>query len=269
MKKAALLLFAFTVLSALAAGQQLPPTTKQPPPPPRPFFVPKLTITDVKVNQDGWFFTIYLAYKNVGTGAVPKASELATKPDFRVLVDGREIARGFLYIPETPAGPGWENPDFRVARIQMPSPGSFDYAWFLGTMVTVKINENLAVGPTCDSQTYNLRQMALNCAYDIMIADAALDFEKGKLTITVRVSGATGNVTKFQLWDHVTNFNGWHDIVPGQMLYTITENMSQVRSVSVTSYPVDLYILPEHADKGVDVKDIDHRNNNFNRTFRR
>jgi hypothetical protein len=269
MKKGVFLLLAVLALSAFAAGQKPQPTPKQTPQTPRPFFVPRLIITDVKVKQDGWFFIFTIAYKNVGTGAVPKASELAVKPDFRILIDGREINKGFLYIPETAAGPGWENPNFLAGRVRVPSPGNFDYAWFLGNMVTVKINENLAVGPTSDSQTSNLRPIALNCSYDIMIADASLDFNKGKLTITVRVSGTTGNVTKFQLWNHVTNFNGWHDIIPGRLLYTITEDMSQVQSWNVTSYPVDLYLLPQHSDKGVDAKDIDHRNNIYNRTFHR
>lgn len=182
--------------------------------------------------------------------------------------DSREINRGFLYIPDFAAGSGWEDPSFLVGRVQLSSASAFDYAWFLGNMVTVKINENHAAGNTSDSQTYNLRNMALTGSYDLLIAGASMDWTKEVLTVTVRIQGSTGNATKFQLFENTVpfNFNIYHDIVPGQQFYTITQRLKDI-SYAHSEYSPYLLLLPRHSDNSLDVRDIDHRNNNARYTF--
>ena len=265
MRKATLFFMAVFGVAA-AAARQLPDAPK-----PRPFFLPRLIISDLKVNQNGNFYVFNLAYKNVGTGALPKASDMAVKPDFRILIDDREINHGFLYVPEAAAGPGWENPAFYAGRVQLPAATSFDFSWFLGNMVTVKINENHAAGSTSDSQTYNLRNMALIGSYDLMIAGASMDWVKEVLTITIRIEGPTGNMTKFQLFENSVpfQFNGTHDVVPGQRFYTITQKLRYISSGGRTVYTPDLCLLPKHGDNNLDVRDIDHRNNEARYTFHR
>jgi hypothetical protein len=265
MNKTGLRIFAVLWLAAATAGQlkELPK--------PRPFFVPRLIITDLKVSPSASFYLFTLSYKNVGTGSLPKVSDMAVRPDFRVLIDGREINHGFLYIPDTVTGPGWENSSFVAARVPLGDPAHFDYAWFLGNMVTVKINENQALASAADSQTYNLRAMALIGAYDLMITGAGLDWAKEILTVNVRVEGITGNVTKFQLFENSTpfNFEDYQNIVPGQRFYTITRKLTNISYGGRKTYSPDLLVLPRHGDKSLDVRDIDHRNNEARYTFNR
>jgi hypothetical protein len=270
MKKGMWVLLAVLCLS-VAAAQKLPPAKPQlpvAPTPPMQVLLPHLIISDLKVNQNGESYVFELGYKNAGPGVLPKAADMPVKPDFRTLIDGREINRGFLHVPDSGAASGWENPSYYIGRVQLSSASAFDYAWFLGTMVTVKINENHAAGNTSDSQTYNLRSMALTGSYDLMLAGASMDWAKETLTVTVRIQGPTGNMTKFQLFESTVpfNFSGDHDVVPGQQFYTITQKLKNI-SYSHSEYSPYLLVLPRHGDKSLDVRDIDHRNNEARYTF--
>jgi hypothetical protein len=76
-------------------------------------------------------------------------------------------------------------------------------------------------------------------------------------------------MTKFQLFENSSpfNFNGTHDVVPGQRFYTITQKLRSISYGGRTVYSPDLILLPKHGDKSLDVRDIDHRNNEAHYTF--
>ena len=122
---------------------------------------------------------ITFGYKNSGTAPLPKSSEMPVKPDYRVLIDNREVARGSLIFPAFQAPPGWEVPSFYGTEIKFQTSGLFDYGWTIGNLVTVKINENEVNGMAGDSESYNLKPMALNESYDVMITGATLDWNTG------------------------------------------------------------------------------------------
>lgn len=75
---------------------------------------PALSISDVRLKADDDGFVITFGYKNSGTGPLPKSSEMPVKPDYRVLIDNREISRGGLIFPAFQAPPGWEVKAFVV-----------------------------------------------------------------------------------------------------------------------------------------------------------
>jgi hypothetical protein len=257
MKKMAFLAVTVFGLAALAGGQL------KDIPKPRPFFLPRLVISNVQVTANADGFVITFGYKNVGTGALPKASEMPVKPDFRVLIDSREINHGSLFIPDIPAGPGWEVAAFHGGLIKLQPGSGFDYSWFVGNIVTVKINENQVQGMAADSQSYNIKPMALNGSYDVMIAGVSADWDKQNVNITIRVVGQTGSLKKFQLFNIKSGyeFSVFHDIVPGQQLYTITHKMSSGSSY-LSVYTADLCLLPFRGGGGTcDLRDVDHRNN--------
>ena len=94
---------------------------------------------------------------------------MPVKPDYRVLIDNREVARGSLIFPAFQAPPGWEVPSFFGYEIKYQTSELFDDSWTIGNLVTVKINENKVNGMASDSKSYNLKPMALNYSYDVMI----------------------------------------------------------------------------------------------------
>ena len=74
-------------------------------------FKPKLAVTAISLNVNASGYAIIFGYKNVGNGSLPPRRELPVKPDYKVLIDGRQIDAGDLWIPENPAGaPGYEQP---------------------------------------------------------------------------------------------------------------------------------------------------------------
>jgi hypothetical protein len=233
-------------------------------PPLRPFFSPRLIISNIKVTPDDQGFVITFGYKNVGTGALPKASDMPEKPSYQVQIDGRQISHGSLIIPAFQAAPGWEVATFYGGAIKYPLGPGMDYSWFVGNMITVKINENKVAGMNSDSQTYNLKSMALQYSYDAMIAGVSLDWVKETMTITVRIEGHTGSLPKFKVFNGAEPFNfiQMGDVVPGQHLYTVTRKMGGIRTWS--NYTAQIYVVlcPTGNINGYpDVHDIDMRNN--------
>ncbi len=158
---------------------------------------PALSISDVRLKADDDGFVITFCYKNSGTGPLPKSSEMPVKPDYRVLIDNREIARGGLIFPAFQAPPGWEVPTFYGGEIKYQTSGLFDYSWTIGNLITVKINENEVNGMAGDSESYNLKPMALNESYDVMITGATLDWNTGILRTDIRIDGSFGSYDKF------------------------------------------------------------------------
>ena len=241
---------------------------------------PALSISDVKLvpYEDGLVITF--AYKNSGTGPLPKASDMPVKPNYRVLIDNKEVAQGNLIIPAFEAQPGWEVPSFYGYEIKYPlGPGNphFPDDWTIGNLVTVKINENKVNGMASDSQSYNLKPMALDYSYDAILFGATLDWAKEVMTITIRIDGNIGSLNKFRLgsidewgeskgpWMFVKTFN----IVPGQRLYTITQKMDGVgKSRNELLVRLRVYLV-ESAGSIADSRDIEHRNNEYETTFRK
>jgi hypothetical protein len=196
---------------------------------------------------------------------------MPVKPNFRVLIDNREINSGDLFIPESPAPPGWEVKTFHGGIIKFPTGPGADFTFNIGNTIAVKINENKVNGMESDSQSYNLKPMALNFSYDAMISGATLDFNTEIITITVKVDGQTGNLTKFIIMNNTSafNFHFVHDVVPGQHLYTITRKMDGIGR-NWGEYKADLYLHLMRSAGGLpDLRDIDYRNNNNLITFRK
>ena len=241
---------------------------------------PALSISDVKLvpYEDGLVITF--AYKNSGTGPLPKASDMPVKPNYRVLIDNKEVAQGSLIFPAFEAQPGWEVPSFFGYEIKYPlgpgSPHIYD-DWTIGNLVTIKINENKVNGMAADSQSHNLKPMALNYSYDAILFGATLDWAKEVMTINIRIDGNIGSLNKFRLgsmdewgeskepWMFVKTF----DIVPGQRLYTIAQKMDGVgKGRNELSVRLHVYLV-KSAGSIADSRDIEHRNNEFKTTFRK
>jgi hypothetical protein len=225
---------------------------------------PRLAITGVDLVPNAEGFGIIFGYKNVGTGPLPKRSEMNVKPDFRVLIDGKEIEKGDLFIPETPAPPGWEIKTHFGGWIKYPA--AMDNQWHIGNMITVHINENKAGGMNSDSQTYNLKQIALKYGFDVIIEDLSLDWNTGELTAHYRIMGRAPHPDKTftLLFDNLTITGGiyWTDkkIKPGS--YIQKSKMNIPANMRYVEFAVSAYgpALRE---------DLDQRNNKNNKIFRR
>ena len=160
---------------------------------------PKLEVTgiDLVPYPDGTVNVVF-AYKNTGTAPLPRRSEFAVQPDFRVVVDGRELAKGDLFIPENPpAPPGWGvtthfggSLKFPLASSNYVSETGYAYGdFFIGDSITVHINERKAGGMAPSSSTLNLRNMALKFGYDLMISSREYDWATKTLKIQLRIVG--------------------------------------------------------------------------------
>lgn len=239
----------------------------------RPVFhikFPALSISDVKLspNSEGFVFTF--GYKNSGEGPLPKGSEMPEKPSFRVLIDNREVNKGSLFIPEFPAEPGWKVQTYHGCDIKYQTGREFDRTWTIGNTITVKINENAVNGMASDSQTYNLKPMALNYSYDAILTGATLDWAQEILTVNVRIDGQIGSLNKFILFNSAANeyvvdglgsFLKTISLVPGQRLYSFTQKIGGIARwrKEYTAY-MGIFLIRD-SDALSDVRDIEHRNN--------
>lgn len=219
-------------------------------------------------------FEVTFGYKNSGTGNLPKNSDMPVKPNFRVVVDGRQVNQGNLVIPAFPAPPGWEMPTFFACSIPRQAAGSFDYTTNVGQTMSITINENKVNGMDTCSQSYNLRNMALNYGYDLGINEATLDFNTGVLTALVRLDGVFKAGDEMELFDenifHYPGYDWWHvtaKAVAGQHLYTLSRKRDGVTGTS--EHKVALRVHLKRVGEAVVLKDIDHRNNKYDRVFHR
>jgi hypothetical protein len=235
--------------------------------------LPALSISDVKLTADDDGFVITFGYKNSGTGPLPKGSEMPVKPNYRVLIDNREAALGSLIFPAFQAPPGWEVPSFYGGKIKYQF--LFDYSWTIGNIITVKINENKVNGMASDSKSYNLKPMALNVGYDVMIAGATLDWNTGILRADIRIDGDFGAYKQIHLFDaHPNYFAGtpvWEikaNVVPGQRFYTLSKKRDGLKNQSEHKVSIGVILL-KGFDSMAPIKDIEHRNNIFENTFHR
>ena len=244
---------------------------------------PALAISGITMTPNSEGFVVTFAYKNSGSGPLPKGAEMPVKPTFRVLIDNQEVNHGNLYIPEFPAQPGWEVPTYQACDIknQPPYTGGqlgFDWGWRVGDVVTVMINENKVNGMASDSKSLQMKPVALNTRYDAAITDANLDWANELLTISVRLDGQTAGFTEFHVinsehpdwwstmppWGFLQNIH----IVPGQHQYVLTQKMPGVKTKNECKINLAL-LLWEHGQTYPDHMDIDHRNNLFNYDFKR
>jgi hypothetical protein len=234
------------------------------------FKFPALSVSDVKLvpYEDGLVITF--AYRNSGTAPLPKASDMPVKPDFRVLIDNKEVARGNLIFPAFEAPPGWEVPSFFGYEIKYQTK-VWDAQWTIGNLVTIKINENKVNGMASDSQSYNLKPMALNYSYDAMITEVTYDWAEMILKMTIRIDGNIGSLNKFRYAGTCFGVILYKtiDMIPGQRLYTIARKLDAAGTLGNEGSVALEVLLVKSSDGFNDFRDIEHRNNRYNHTFRR
>ena len=233
---------------------------------------PALSISDVNLISYDDRFVVTFGYRNSGKASLPKGSEMPEKPNFRVLIDYKEVNQGSLVFPAFQAPPGWEMPTFYGCDIKYPTDANWDPAWTVGNLVTVKINENKVNGMASDSQSYNLKPMALNYSYDALITGATLDWNTGIMTISVRIDGRIGTLKLFFVHNSKTKpgwfFTKFVDLVPGQHMYTITQKIDRLANEQDFNGELMIGLLP--SKYGVtDRRDIEHRNNIYPFSFHR
>ncbi len=262
--------------SALAASAQTVPVAKTA----KPGALlkrPALSISNVKLMPTDDGFTLTFGYKNSGTAPLPKSSEMSVKPSFRVLIDSKEVNRGSLIIPAFPAQPGWEvetsfGCEIKYAPGQAPKYGDpneassqihvFNMNWTMGSFVTVKINENKVNGMEADSQTYNLKQMALSYTHDVLVTDVSVDWAKTLLKVTVRVDGQTKGYRYLYVHNRMLPwpFVEYVELVPGQYMYTVSRKFGGLHDVQETGGEIWSWLTVNKVPLA-DIRDIDHRNN--------
>jgi hypothetical protein len=236
----------------------------------RPLQFPRLEISNFELAPNDEGFVITFGYKNTGSGPLPKASEMPVKPTFRVLVDNMELKKGNLFIPENPAPPGWEVKTFSGGSIKFPTIPGMDFSWHLGNTVTVHINENKVGGMESDSESYNLRQLALRHSYDAVILTPYLNWAGKILVVEVRIDGVIQPDKEFQLFNATMgcDFNTVVKFNPNQRLYTFTRPMDCLPYRD--EYTLELRLIIKRAGTNiVDHKDIDQRNNRFVKKYTR
>ena len=177
---------------------------------------PRLEVSNIGLSPNTDGFGIVFSYKNVGEGALPKASEVPVKPSYRVLIDGREVAKGFLFIPAFAAQPGWEQTGYFGGWIKLPSlallarnsPGANIYVplaeiynWYIGDQVTVHINENKVMGMESHTLGKNLRLMVKSQGnmYDLQINNVSYDWTTHHIKIVIVLDGKIPNNKNFDL----------------------------------------------------------------------
>ncbi len=250
------------------------------PRPPFPVGRPALSISGAAVVCNADTFAVTFAYKNSGVGPLPKASAMPVKPDFRVVVDGQEVQRGFLFIPAFEAPPGWEVPSFFAFEVKVAGEHEYDFAtWTLGRQMTVEINTNQVNGMAADRKTFDVRELGLGCSYDAQITHADYDWATEVLTTTVRIDGQTGILRKLRLAATRTDsafidtqtggFIQDYDLVPGQKFHTLTRKVHLPDAARLSQ--LDLWFLsaPVKADGRLDLRDVHHPNNRAHYTFHR
>lgn len=233
---------------------------------------PALSISNVKLISYDDRFVVTFGYRNSGKAPLPKGSEMPVKPNFRVLIDYKEVNQGSLIFPAFQAPPGWEMPTFYGCDIKYPTGYPWDFSWTIGNLVAVKINENKVNGMASDSQSYNLKPMALNYSYDALITGATLDWNKGIMTISVRIDGQIGTLKLLFVQSRKTKsywfFEKIVNLVPGQHIYTITQKIDHLANEQDCNGELQLGLLASKNGLS-DQRDIEHRNNIYPFSFHR
>ncbi len=270
-------------VSGMQVISRLPPDRM----PPLRLKFPRLAVSDIDLapNADG--FGIVFNYKNVGEGALPKASEVPVKPSYRVLIDGIEKAKGFLFIPAFQAQPGWEQKGYFGGWIvltnwallghQNPLPVYSNtlsepiWQWHIGNSITVHINENKVMGMDSHSLSLNLRNILLKYKYDWMCTGIDYDWNTRRLTISLKLEGQMPVNRNFSLVCNGRYLPGaaqW--VVSGKLdknLYSFSRKVDVPQSENHLSFEV--FTTVSWTSPQEKIADIDLRNNAFARKFDR
>jgi hypothetical protein len=159
-------------------------------------FKPKLAVTAISLNVNASGYAIIFGYKNVGSGSLPPRHELPVKPDYKVIIDGRQIDAGDLWIPENPPGvPGYEQPTNSGGFIPFPGPG-VPLGWTIGNQITITLDERNVLGQGVASKTSSLRLIALPVGYDLAFGPVTFDWSRNMITAVVTKVGGTPWVSK-------------------------------------------------------------------------
>jgi hypothetical protein len=248
---------------------------------------PRLEVSGIDLTPNAEGFGIVFNYKNVGQGALPKASEVPVKPNYRVLIDGKQTASGSLFIPAFPAPPDWEQVGFFGGWIRLPTwallghqnpdpvySNTLDqpcWQWHIGNTITAHINENKVMGMESHSLTLNLRNILLHYSFDWLCTGITYDWSTRMLTISARLDGQMPLNRKFSLVCNGRYLPGaaqW--VVEGKLdkrLYSFSRKVEVPENENHLSFEVFTTVGPIAAQEKV--TDIDLRNNAFARKFDR
>jgi hypothetical protein len=248
---------------------------------------PRLEVSDIDLapNTDG--YGIVFSYKNTGKAAFPKASEVPVKPNYRVLIDGKETASGSLFIPAFPAPPDWEQtgyfggwirlPTWALLGHQNPNPvysNTLDqpcWQWHIGNIITAHINENKVMGMESHSLSLNLRNILLKYSFDWLCTGITYDWSTRMLTITARLDGQMPLNRNFSLVCNGRYLPGaaqW--VVEGKLdkrQFSFSRKVDVPENENHLSFEVFTTVGPIAAQQKI--ADIDLRNNAFARKFDR
>jgi len=240
---------------------------------------PRLAVSgiDLVPNADG--FGIIFSYKNVGDAALPKASEVPVKPNYRVLIDGKETAHGSLIIPVFPAPPGWEQAGYFGGWIMLPTmailihqtPGNMLYnedaalyKWYIGNMITVHINENKVMGMDSHTLGLNLKPIALKYNYDLLCTGVTYDWNTHILQIIVRLDGKIPAHGVFALVcknAYLPDKLYYISPIMDKRLFYFTKKIDVPKFVNYARF--DVYVVGKWASDQEKIGDIDMRNNMY------
>jgi hypothetical protein len=231
--------------------------------PPMLLKFPRLEVSDIDLapNVDG--FGIVFSYKNAGEGALPKASAVPVKPSYRVLIDGKEMAKGFLFIPAFAAPPGWEQTGYFGGQIILPSlEYAFDNHWYIGNMITVHINENKVMGMEGHSLTLRLKPIALKYKFDLVRNGISLDWSTGTLTVSLRLDGNVPAGSELLVYcGSAPSFDNYFMVRkparPGSYVISKKLGFITIRDTQVSFYMNSYVPIPD----AMRVCDMDYRNN--------
>jgi hypothetical protein len=191
-------------------------------PRPLPLGAPKLAVTAINLVRNASGYGVVFGYKNTGTSALPKRHELTVKPDYRVLIDGREIEKGDLFIPESPpAGPGWELTTHSGGSVNFPVHEP--WPWHIGKEITIILNERNALNMGSASKTSSLRPIALTVGYDLAFAGpAAIDWNANRARLTVTKVGSNPETSKYVYLNYTVGYYHTNTVSGGPMEATVT-----------------------------------------------
>jgi hypothetical protein len=263
----------FTIRDAPRLVVMAPIHDRLPPLLPRP----KLAVTaiDLLPNPEAYF--IVFGFKNAGNAPLPPASEFPLKPDFKVVIDGREIGRGDLNVPNEALAPGAEIKQTLGGFIKFPAAGD-PWPFCLGDQITITLNERNVLGLGSASKTSSLRLIALHNFYDLALNPVTYDWYEGvaHLLVTKVGGGSPPRSKKFVLNYTIRGYHpagtvehDWNEGVvdtPGPFTWKRTRTIlgSDTFPVHVdlplsktysTFYELEFEIKPEFRDE------FDERNN--------
>lgn len=224
---------------------------------------PRLAVSGIDLVPNAEGFGIIFSYKNVGDAALPKASEVPVKPNYRMLIDGKEMASGNLFIPAFAAPPGWEQWGYFGGWIVLPSnDDAFRNYWHIGETITVYINENSALGMTSHSLTLPLKPIALKYKFDLAYTSVMLDWNTRILTISLRLDGnvPAGRMVEVHCGNmpgSSSNFKGKKPAKPGNFVFS-----GELKNLTISDVQISENILiGVPIPDAKQVWDMDYRNN--------